>query len=460
MAIVLALAIIITTLGAGISAYFTGKDTKNDSYTIGQIEVELVGDNNLYAVEDLTPRYEYEFTRSVKNIGINDAYVFMTVTIPYEVASLHNADGNTILEDANIQLFKYGAAGVAGVASQWKLVDAGKYADLTLVDMASSNINEVSDTMGAIDEVGKTVTYVYAYVGDGDTLKALAPDAETTALFDIMKFANVSDTEITHNIEDTVGQIKTQVYAIQCENVLETEYMTGNNADGSEQVIAVWDVLNNALVRTNDQILNDDEGEEIYIPVTSVDKDGNNLNATSTLITGQEKQDLLYSLEQSGIADPEDIDLLIEVNSDDFDGIADTTFDVSNIAEEGETVVILHYDEEKQEWEYIGTKTVVNGEVNGNFTSYSPVGFIVVPSENLTFIAIMNKAPIVPVFLKKRKNFFHRYHILMGKPIYLHEMCSPVPTLPEIEKAGQILFEKEKELQSYYEQHINKEKKQ
>ena len=74
----------------------------------------------------------------------------------------------------------------------------------------------------------------------------------------------------------------------------------------------------------------------------------------------------------------------------------------------------------------------------------------------LTFIAIMNKTPIVPVFLKKRKNFFHRYHILVGEPINLHEMCSKIPTIPEIEKAGQLLFEKEKELQTYFEENIER----
>lgn len=74
----------------------------------------------------------------------------------------------------------------------------------------------------------------------------------------------------------------------------------------------------------------------------------------------------------------------------------------------------------------------------------------------LTFIAIMNKTPIVPVFLKKRKNFFHRYHVLVGEPINLHEMCSKIPTIPEIEKAGQLLFEKEKELQTYFEENIER----
>ena len=369
----LVLALILTTIGAGIGAYFTGTDKKSDTYTIGQIEVELVGEDDLYKAEKLTPNYEYDFTRSVKNIGINDAYVFMAVTIPCEDVYLHNLEGSHIDDAALTQLFTYGANDVAGINGEWKLVTDGKFGDYDIADMAGRLVN-YSDEKGAL-RTNDTATYIYAYVGNGDTLARLAPDAETTALFDIMKFANVSDTEIAHNIENTVGKIKTQVFAIQCDNVLETEHMTGNNADGSEQVNAVWAVVNNALVRTND-IAND----KINIPVTAFDKDGNDLNASATIIEGQEADELLDALENQGLANKKDVDLLIDVKSDDFDGLADTTIDVSDVAEEGDTVIILHYNEEKQEWEYITTDTVENGEVGGDFSSYSPVAIIVIPN--------------------------------------------------------------------------------
>lgn len=119
------------------------------------------------------------------------------------------------------------------------------------------------------------------------------------------------------------------------------------------------------------------------IKVDATDSSGNNLNATANDITGDEKEKLLTSLEETGyINSKEDVDALIEVNSDDFDDIAKTTFDVSSIAEPGDTVVILHFDEEKQEWEYIGTEKVdEDGKVTGDFTSYSPVAFVVVKED-------------------------------------------------------------------------------
>ena len=126
------------------------------------------------------------------------------------------------------------------------------------------------------------------------------------------------------------------------------------------------------------------------IKVDATDSQGNNLNATASNITGEEKERLLTSLEETGyITNKDEVDALIEVESDDFENLATTTFDVSNIAKTGDTVVILHFDEEKQEWEYIGTEIVnAEGKVIGDFTSYSPVAFVVV-KEDGTFENIM-----------------------------------------------------------------------
>ena len=126
------------------------------------------------------------------------------------------------------------------------------------------------------------------------------------------------------------------------------------------------------------------------IKVDATDSQGNNLNATASNITGKEKENLLASLEETGyITNKDEVDTLIEVESDDFENLATTTFDVSSIAKTGDTVVILHFDEEKQEWEYIGTEKVNSeGKVTGDFTSYSPVAFVVV-KEDGTFENIM-----------------------------------------------------------------------
>lgn len=116
------------------------------------------------------------------------------------------------------------------------------------------------------------------------------------------------------------------------------------------------------------------------INVSATDKDGNDLNAKSYIITGKEEEELLQQLEQSNLIEGVDsVDALIEVESDEFDDLANTTFDVSSIAQEGDKVVILHFDESQQKWEFIAEEVVdENGIVNANFSSYSPVAFVVV----------------------------------------------------------------------------------
>lgn len=244
--------LVLTIIVSGIGAYFTGADRADDSYTIGKIEIALNGSDDLNKVEDLVPWDEYSFVRNVENTGINDAFVFMSVTIPYDAANLHDADGNTIYENESIQLFRYGTNGNAGVASQWKLVDAGKFADLDIQDMSATGIIEVSDTHGAVDTDDMSVTYVYGYVGDNadGSLKALAAGEITEDICDTMKFANVTD----WNMEEKEGIILTRAYGIQTLNVLETNPLTGDNADGSVDVNAVWSVINNSRVGVTEPV--------------------------------------------------------------------------------------------------------------------------------------------------------------------------------------------------------------
>lgn len=112
---------------------------------------------------------------------------------------------------------------------------------------------------------------------------------------------------------------------------------------------------------------------------TTVTVGGESKNVDVYNIEGESKTDLLNKLQASGLTDTADVDAIIEVKGEEYDGINSTaTFDVSSIANPGDEVVILHYNETTQEWEYIGRETVGDDNtVSGDFTSYSPVAFIV-----------------------------------------------------------------------------------
>lgn len=146
--------------------------------------------------------------------------------------------------------------------------------------------------------------------------------------------------------------------------------------------------INNALFGTwsgrfNYNVIPSDIATKAEISVQATDKNGNDLNAKSYVINDNEKDQLLLELKNSNlINNTEEVDALIEVKSDDFDDLADTTFDVSSIAQPGDKVVILHYNEETREWEYISEETVsAEGKVNADFSSYSPIAFVVVKQD-------------------------------------------------------------------------------
>ena len=136
------------------------------------------------------------------------------------------------------------------------------------------------------------------------------------------------------------------------------------------------------------------------ISVQATDKDGNDLNAKSYVIDGTEKDQLLSGLKDANlVTNPEEVDALIEVESDDFEDLADTTFDVSPIAQPGDKVVILHFNEEKQQWEYVSEETVNDeGKVNADFSSYSPVAFVVIPKDDNDDDEL---APDAPLYWKR-----------------------------------------------------------
>ena len=64
----------------------------------------------------------------------------------------------------------------------------------------------------------------------------------------------------------------------------------------------------------------------------------------------------------------------------------------------------------------------------------------------VVLMAVTAKKPIVPVYVKKRKSFFHRQCVVIGEPINPIEICGKMPSLSEMEKIAELLREKEKEL--------------
>ena len=70
------------------------------------------------------------------------------------------------------------------------------------------------------------------------------------------------------------------------------------------------------------------------------------------------------------------------------------------------------------------------------------------------FFAAMSNAPIIPVYLVRRKKFLHRTHIVVGKEIYVSDYCKGIPSIADIEKLNQIVRDKECELEKWKDEHL------
>lgn len=70
--------------------------------------------------------------------------------------------------------------------------------------------------------------------------------------------------------------------------------------------------------------------------------------------------------------------------------------------------------------------------------------------QGCAMMSIINEAPILPVFLEKRKSIWKCTRIIIGTPIYPKEIVGESKALPAIEKLNNHLYEKEQELCAYY----------
>ena len=215
----------------GIGAYLTDTKDKKDVYTVGNVQAEIVslGDMQMNNVGALLPGTVHQYKRAAKNTGINDAYVFMSLTIPYELVGAASDDGTQLGEQMR-QLFMPG-----DISSEWKLVTTGYIGEFAISE--NGQLCSEHDTHSVI--ANNTITYVYGYIGDNadGSLKALSSGEITSNLINTLELTNL------YSVNDIDGEVSTKLYAIQSDNV------NGGLAD----VNGVWAVINKALAGNTHQ---------------------------------------------------------------------------------------------------------------------------------------------------------------------------------------------------------------
>lgn len=203
------------SIGA-VSAYFTDADTATNTFTVGKISIDLQ-EPDWVPPTDITPEQEFVKNPKIVNDGINDAYVFAEVVVPYANVVTANEDG-TKNQAADTELFSY------DLKDGW--IEVGTPAK---------------------DEIAKTVTHLYAY-GTADAMTALVKDNETSAVFDYVRFANIVEDQ---QLEATSLEVMVNAYAIQTANLNDgKDALDGNNADGVTAPDAVWAVVSAQIPAT------------------------------------------------------------------------------------------------------------------------------------------------------------------------------------------------------------------
>lgn len=192
-----------------ISAYFTDADAAVNTFTVGKVEIDLQ-EPKWIPPTFITPEQEFEKDPQVKNTGINDAYIFVEVIVPYANVYTANKDG-TRNEKADTELFTY------DVKNGW--VELGT---------------------GTKDTDNGTITHLYAY-GTADAMAAVESGATTDSVFDYIKFVNLVEDKA---LDGAALDVVIHAYAIQTANLNDgKEHLDGDNTDGKATPEEVWSVL-------------------------------------------------------------------------------------------------------------------------------------------------------------------------------------------------------------------------
>lgn len=203
--IVTAAVLLLITAG-GVSAYFTSTDEATNSWTVGDVKIELLeAEYDKVPAEErtnITPNQTFIKDPVVTNTGTNDAFVFLQFSVPKANVKVANGDGT--LQSAKVQeLFDY---------------------------TIHESFTKVSEDTSATDKN----TYVYAY-GTESACKSLAAEASTPSLFqgNRITFKNVIEGQ---GLEGMTLEVPVQALAIQTTDLGDTDATRPDD---------VWRILSN-----------------------------------------------------------------------------------------------------------------------------------------------------------------------------------------------------------------------
>lgn len=190
----IALGLALTMGIGGASLYFTDSESVTNKFKTGKVDITLTEPNwKQDENKEITPNKEIKKDPTITNTGVNDAFIFAEVTVPY--ASVITADVTTGQAEAQAtehELFTY------TVNEGWTEITSAKTKDTE----------------------NSTYTHVYAYTGtDTTTLEAIAKNSSKT-LFNTVTFINVVEGQ---GLEEKNLDVKVEAKAIQTSDITDAD---------------------------------------------------------------------------------------------------------------------------------------------------------------------------------------------------------------------------------------------
>lgn len=212
----------------GIMAYFTDADTATNVFTVGKVSLDLIEPNwdpenddldgdGLLDAYTITPEFEVQKDPQITNDGVNDEYVFMTVTVPYynvvtaTEAGLVEEDVNGVQVGYEQPLFQFGGNNVSNGATAEKPVSTAGTVLYSTLDTATAdqsghtnpqtllNGNQSSEVIAAAVNNGWTYMAGTFDLSDTANTKDFVSDTTTSA----ENGAGIVDRVISHTVTDT-----------------------------------------------------------------------------------------------------------------------------------------------------------------------------------------------------------------------------------------------------------------
>lgn len=227
----------------GMYAYFTDNEDGINTFTIGDVHIIAeepnfpTYDGDKDGVPDdcelITPYETITKDPYIQNTGTNDAIVFMKVTVPVEVVTLIDDNGNRGNEQE--------------AALFW--LKQKEDSDNTHQDHFDENWTRLTQLDGkfvnceGINNEGRGYTYIFGY-------KTRIENREkTTALFDKVQNKKYG----SGNIEaDEIESIKIEAYAVQADNVLRSGIPV--NTEGTISETDLTYIYNTFVNQNKDQL--------------------------------------------------------------------------------------------------------------------------------------------------------------------------------------------------------------